>query len=497
MMSPRWLFAGLFILLVACSGSPDSPPDGDGEATSELEADPCSGAAVDCTPGVCVAKNGQASCDCPDGYMPVRYSCESVSDGDTDFPDGDLPGDGDMECEETDRDADPEEAEDNICDHLPTDGPFAGLPCCGVEAMVFPCISDLPIVQTDNQGGFRIGATDNNNLFPLGVWNEWILVTYSSTHYQTGSYICNYYSGLCSLLTDEAASLNGSIRDNHIIWEEIEEWTEGQTQKRGSLWSSPLDKIQRIQVSDSITAKFTQHIYGDRFYWIGRNRVEDDPTGHVYTLNEQGQEEHLDQASGSVATFTVYDNMLTLLNGANQLIRLNLDDRSETLIHDYAYAVGNLAQWGHTLYATDLSNSPNPFSHCGVSIITYNLDTLERTPLKQNDGEREYWVEDVWEDWMVFVTCNEGAADDPNETCCESSGMGDIWLRYLPTGEEWNLSDAFGDQVGARMWGPLVIWRDGRNRIDGKGKALYGIDLCKHAELKSRFSECASEIGQK
>ncbi len=286
-------------------------------------------------------------------------------------------------------------------------------------------------------------------------------------------------------------SIYGGLRDNIFVWKETEEQTPELTQYWGTLWKSSLNHIERTLISDSRTAKFNQDIYGDKIFWIAQKRPEDDYTGHLYSLDGAGKEIQIDQSASGVSLFTVSEKYIVWVNGLKELIRFAISDGTETVLASFNYPVGTMAQWEKDFYISDLNNSPDPGSFCGVSIYKYDLDTSEVTPFKLNEGYIDYFVDDVWEDWLLFTTCNEGGVgDDSQDTCCLKQGLGDVYLRYLPTGEEWNLSNSFGDQVLARMWGPLVVWRDGRNRESGHGNALYGIDLCKHPELKSRFSEC-------
>ena len=90
------------LLLFACESKANKAPiDGDADGDS---SDPC--ASVDCSPGTCAIVNGNACCDCPDGY--TRYGltkCQLLA------PDGDPETDLDSEVSEAldgDLDFDPE-----------------------------------------------------------------------------------------------------------------------------------------------------------------------------------------------------------------------------------------------------------------------------------------------------------------------------------------------------------------------------------------------------
>ena len=104
------------------------------------------------------------------------------------------------------------------------------------------------------------------------------------------------------------------------------------------------------------------------------------------------------------------------------------------------------------------------------------------------DGADRY-VDDVWEDWMVYSDYSEATGPyEGNETCRYFYGNGDVILRYLPTGEEWNLTNMAGDQSRSDIWDHLVVWRD--ERADLAREDMYGRDLCLHPELSTRFPSC-------
>ncbi len=119
------------------------------------------------------------------------------------------------------------------------------------------------------------------------------------------------------------------------------------------------------------------------------------------------------------------------------------------------------------------------------------------TPPTENNINKLFY--DVWEDWIVYGDYDPERSPDTRSTCgYNNQAAAEIILRYLPTGEEWNLSKKAGEQLDARMWGPLVVWADypWKEYDDGSSyispiQDVNGIDLCMHPELKDRFPECA------
>lgn len=294
----------------------------------------------------------------------------------------------------------------------------------------------------------------------------------------------------------EAKTLNGAIRDNMMSWEEVEELNEQQDRQLwASLWTSSLTRISRTKLPTSETAKYSQRIYSGKIYWNGVNYKENDNIGHIFTLNENGQEEQVDQSEINIGSFSVHGKNLIWKNSSNQLIKFDLETKTETLIFDSGWSFGVPIATEQKVYVSDSSASPHPEYDCGFSINAYDLTTLEKETVKANEGLTDYFLDDIWEDWMVYVNCDEGGLEKATETakCCMARAHGDVFLHQLSTGEEWSLTGTFGEQVAAKMWGPIVVWKDGRNRENGEGKALYGIDLCLHPELKDRFEECKSK----
>ena len=243
----------------------------------------------------------------------------------------------------------------------------------------------------------------------------------------------------------------------------------------------------------SKTAKFTQKIFGDNIYWEAMNRKEQDYARHIYTFNNRGEETRVPYSFNGIYDFSVYGNNMLLVNSGNRLVKFDLKTKAETFIFVSGWPYSSPIATADKVYITDLTNSPDPGTHCEASINAFDLTTLEKTTIKANIGMTDYSVEDVWKDWMVYVNCNEGNPDPERyDQCCTGWGHGDVFLYNLKTKEEWNLTNSFGDQISAHIWGPMVVWKDGRHHENGEGKALYGIDLCMHPELKNKFKECAS-----
>lgn len=251
----------------------------------------------------------------------------------------------------------------------------------------------------------------------------------------------------------ENTPLNAAIRDNMISWAQIEEQKQG-TQLTGSIWTSSLTQISRTKLPTSETAKYSQRIFAGNIYWNGVNYKENDNIGHIFTINDIGQEIQVDQSLKSINPFSVFGNNVLWQNSSYQLIKLDMENNVETLIYDSGWAFGEHIATVDKVYFSDSSGSPNPDYGCGFSIIAYNLSTLEKKIVKANVGLTDYFLEDIWEDWMVYVNCNEGGTDLPEQfaQCC-SRAHGDVFLHHLPTGQEWSLTNIFSDQVNAKMWG--------------------------------------------
>ena len=131
---------------------------------------------------------------------------------------------------------------------------------------------------------------------------------------------------------------------------------------------------------------------------------------------------------------------------------------------------------------------------CGYSILKYDLETGEETIFKQSTGLDDWLVWDIWEDWLVYTDYSKGGGVIEEADKCRYVGAdGDLILHYLPTGEEWNLTDIEKPQEQAAMWGPLIVWKDSRHaeRPPWNISNVFGVDLCMHPELKSRFEACA------
>jgi len=73
-------FAQVLALVALCACGTETPAPTE-EPTPETQPEPC--AEVDCGPGQCVESSGQATCSCPEGYVPAGASCKrDVREGD-------------------------------------------------------------------------------------------------------------------------------------------------------------------------------------------------------------------------------------------------------------------------------------------------------------------------------------------------------------------------------------------------------------------------------
>jgi len=487
-----YLAVMLGFLLSACSEG-EIPVDGDFDKDQEAETEnPCDASYVDCSPGTCILELGYAKCNCPGGYEISGYKCVVIADGDKD-------NEADSEQEtEVDEDLDKDPDENDIVEHEScgsvTDGPFKGIACCKDVENSPPCVSDMEFSYTNDNGEFRISFEDLSGLWISGIWQDYILFTMTKAE-TYGFFLFNYKSKTVIRLGHPTkGTLHAHLRDNTIMWSETEEMDQVElTEVWSSLWTSSLKQIIRTKLPTSETAKFQQQVFEDDLYWIAVDYQGSDSQVYLYTMNENGQEEVVGNSTKSIASFSTYGNNILWKNSGNELIKYDLTTKQETFIFDHGWGYSDPIATANKVYITDLTSSPDPSSYCGASINAFDLNTFERTTIKQNVGLTDYAVSDVWEDWMVYVNCNEGNPDpEKDDRCCTGWGHGDVFLYNLTTKEEWPISASFGDQGDARMWGPLIIWHDGRHRENGEGHALYGIDLCLHPELKSKFDECKS-----
>lgn len=502
-------FLLLVILLLGCSGEspPADPVDGDGEPSDGDVTDPCAGAAVNCAPGVCEATAGKARCVCPAGYRAERYTCVPAPepDGDGETPD---PPDGDGEEDAPDGDTPPDGD---------ADGDQTGIPACRIENDVFPCRTRLPILDTNEQGEFWIGGEGTRNpYFGAGVWENWVLadIRTSSDFIDVGGGIfvidmrTREAFKICHQSTGECGGLP-NIRDGFMIWRRLIERISD---------DSTVSQINRVdlatmtneELTDSYSAKESLRLWGSRPFWLD-SRVRLGRWGYgIFTLNEAGEEVRVDQVSGREGAyeFNILNNRIVLPTFYGPIGILDLDTQTHHFL-DVPTTVcrhNKPKMSGSRVYYSDNRNEPSGNARsncCWFSLYQYDLETDTETVIRDNTDGKDYLFEDVWEDWLLYSYYNEDNYVNPSRPewkyCGLNGAAGDLYLRYLPTGEEWNLTNQIGNQKLARMWGPLVIWIDTRNNLRPifSGAHLYGLNLCKHPDLKDRFPQCAEREGWK
>ena len=491
--------AAIALLLFAPSCG-DSPQYSNGDAEAALEdgegseqdigADPCSH--IDCYPGVCQRFNGEALCDCPTGYVVENKTrCRGINEE----------GDGDQAHTETDTEPEKDiegetEIEESGCGVFKPGDPFSGLCPCDYSKNNFPCLVNMPFTYTNEEGEFRIGPEGSTGLFGKEIWNEWIAFYFYNINQNdiigpSGIFVHNYVKNQTAQLSPvEIANFDVSIRNGRVIW------TEKGEPGIDNLVQVTLDRFERTLLSKGPTRKFDVELPDDgKVFWRGRLNSEPEGNNQVYSLDISRSETRIDKSGTAVYIITAENDTLIYLNDYKQLYAIALSSGQEQLLISQDSYIVSAKLSNKILYYSDLSLTTSTQYDCGISIWKYDMESGNKSVIKTAPGNHDYGIEDVWENWMVFDTCDEPQPEDKNTCCLYGSGNADVYLRYIPTGEEWNLSKQAGDQRLSRIWDHLVIWLDSRKQDNYTYPVndLYGIDLCKHPQLKDRFPSCLKE----
>jgi hypothetical protein len=509
-MSCRLMFSGAIVfamLLFACSCNEasdapdgDTPADGDSDTALDGDAsDPCDGAAVDCSPGSCESHDGKPVCSCPDGYHAVRYSCQPDTPSDGDVIDGDV-SDGDTVDGDSDPDADSPDG----------DGDTQNVPACTAANDIFPCRMNLPFEDVDNAGLFRIGVY-RNPVYGMDTWKSWIVAAFTifrtETDYPIGGGIF-----LINMLTREMYKLghqgendlDPQINEGHVIWAAVDYGpTDSESDDTAELFLIDIETMTARRITDSPSYKFGLAYEASHPYWLDLRMRLGQFGNPIYSLDDHDSEIRIDtetEGEGPTA-FSVSGNILAYVTGNGVIGIIDRTNNTQRLlpVPSNVYYRPNSTLLNNLLYYSDNRDYPDgdPTSTtCWTSLYQYNITNDTETVIHQNIDGKDYLIEDAWGDWLLFSYYAEGhsGTDDPQfQYCGMSAADGDLFLRYMPTGEEWNITNHVGNQRKASMWGPLVVWHDTRNNLTptyGFGE-LYGLDLCQHPELKDRFEECA------
>jgi hypothetical protein len=305
------------------------------------------------------------------------------------------------------------------------------------------------------------------------------------------------------------SGLYPGINEGHVVWTVVDHGpTDSESDDTAELFLMDIETMIARSITDSPSDKIALAYEASHPYWLDQRMRLGQFGNPIYSLDEQGAEIRIDtQTEGEGPTdFSVAENIIAYVTGNGRIgviDRINNTQRllpvpSEIYYRQYPKLNNTL------LYYSDNRDYPNgdPKSmRCWNSLYQYDLAADKETVIHKDKDGKDYLIEDVWGDWLLFSYYAEGhsGTDDPQfQYCGMSAADGDLYLRYLPTGEEWNITNHPGNQHRASMWGPLVIWHDTRNNLIptyGFGE-LYGLDLCQHPELKDRFAECATRKKQ-
>ena len=256
-------------------------------------------------------------------------------------------------------------------------------------------------------------------------------------------------------------------------------------------------KIQKIAATKGNKHQF--ELAENYTYWIGDGGIHYGPM-ELYSFNDSGHEVRLNhyQLDLGVTTYDAHGNLAAYASDGGSIYVINRETNEEYSVSAPS-SFGYLRMWGRKIFWSDLRGSTSP-GVCGYSIHQFDLDSKAEKVLIDSGGKMDKWLEDVWGDWLLYSDYSEGNGTVPGQEKCRSAGAdADLMLRYLPTGEEWNITQATGRQWEAAIWDHLVVWNDSQWK-DGypvQTRDLHGVDLCQHTELKERFDGCKTRKGKK
>jgi len=469
-------------LLAACS-SGSTTPDGDqdtedlADLTDELPA-VCVG--VDCGPGECRVADGEAYCHCPNGYHQVgKVHCV-------------------VDAEDGDKDPEPEAEQDEEREELSFDEyELPILPNCDeTDGETFPCYADLDFTELNDEGLFRI-ASDSNWTFatPHDVRNDWfgafIRPWRDLEGRPYGSYLVHLPTHKALLLAPSAN--NGSyirISDSGTAWQEVNLenqygsfiYMDFQTFLPHKIYSE-YDALPKLLIEN-----------GGHYYWTENLLSNVNSYFHLYTLNDLGEKQRLDNLGldrdKGIERFEITTEYLAYNQLNERIIYIELATYEEHIIDDAPYLAYDVSLWGDKVYWSDATDAPENDKDCGFSIIEYDISTKIRRMIVDGSMGVDKWLGNVWENWLVYADFGRAGERGTCRIWDQSDDYsGEIVLHHLPTGLEWEITDnEYNDEI-VRMWGRWMIWKYSRNTI-------HGMDLCKHPELKYYINQCPDYTGE-
>jgi len=480
------VMAMLVGLLLGCS-SGSSTPDGDwdtedlADLTDELPA-VCVG--VDCGPGECRVADGEAYCYCPEGYHQVgKVHC--VADT--------IDGDDDLELEpEPEMDEEEETAFDEY--ELPI------LPNCDeTDGETFPCYTDLDYTELNDEGLFRIANEPNWSFsIPHDVHRDWFAASIKpwedAQGRAWGGYLVHLPTHRAMIVGDKKHALSFyRISDNGVSWgEAIDGW--GYISHMS--FSNFISKKMVIGYEWRSLFAFEQ---SGHFYWSEIIADNLNAPLHLFTFNAQGDKKRLDslglERDYGVMNFVVSDKYIAYQQLNERIIYIDRSTLEEHIVDDAPYLTDDVALWGDKVYWSDATDAAVKGLKCGFSVMEYDILTQTRrtvvdgTQVPEGSTGEDKQIGDVWENWLAYTDFGRSEAE---ETCRIANGRyygGEIILHHLPTGLEWEITDNAGDDEIVRMWGRWMVWRH-------QWYSIYGMDLCKHPELKYYINQCPTYTGE-
>ena len=318
---------------------------------------------------------------------------------------------------------------------------------------------------------------------------------FNDTTWPSGTYLFNYETKQAVLLADPSALSYGlqstAIGDDRIVWSE---YVDQMTIRDVTLYQMKFSDFLKVPLVISPTYKEYLRIVDEDLYFNGG--TEGQPSKwDLYKIAKGSTVANFvsPKRSSPMSYVSVNQNRVALMVSMTQLNLIDMANNSEATIVDGGRMKTTPVLTGDYLFWSDLSLSTDPAGSCGWSIFQYNLKTKEKITLKASTGMNDYYALSAWKDWLLYQDTNEGAGPEGDEQYCYSSGAdSDVYLRYIPTGEEWNLSHHTGAQWAAMMDDHLVVWIDGREKTGARllNRDIYGVDLCMHPQLKDRFESC-------
>ncbi len=412
---------------------------------------------------------------CQEGFVYQGGKC--VPELNTDEDRGVADQDSDLEPDEVDVE--------------PGETPYAHLLGCPSNDGPFPCLVNLPFEYTNDKGEFRFGSPAGLFQNGIDVWENWIVFHWNRKDYKEfhGLFLFDYLTKTFILLSDY--SLWPGIGCNQIVWVDYDKNLAAEN--NGKLFQSDLSRIEKKSLSQTISYKKSPKITPNRVFWIDNREFGTEYNYNLYTFNEFHEEVKVDSiGNGGIDRYAVYGNKVAYaMYPDRSLVLVDYDTNIQKLISQDAVADFRVVMSEKYIFWNSLRYAEN--TDCGYSILKYDLETGEETIFKQSTGLDDWLVWDIWEDWLVYTDYSKGGGAEGFERCRYTDADGDLILHYLPTGEEWNLTDEHGPQEQAAMWGPLIVWKDSRHDLSPPWRLsnVFGVDLCMHPELKSRFEACA------